>query len=94
MEQTTKTKPISLSQVPAGAEAIVRNISGGRGFVSRLATLGFTPGARLTVMQNYGRGPIIVCLRDSRIALGRGESAKVQVILDSQGANENCASAL
>jgi ferrous iron transport protein A len=52
---------------------------GGHGFLSRLASLGFTPGARLKVVQNYGHGPIIVNLRDTRVALGRGEAAKILV---------------
>ncbi len=47
--------------------------------MSRLASLGFTPGANLHVVQNYGRGPIIVTLRDTRVALGRGEAQKILV---------------
>ena len=47
--------------------------------MSRLATLGFTPGAKLTMVQNFGRGPLIVSIRGTRIALGRGEAAKVCV---------------
>ncbi len=47
--------------------------------MSRLATLGFTPGATLTMVQNFGRGPLIVNIRSTRIALGRGEAAKVLV---------------
>jgi len=41
--------------------------------------LGFTAGAEVAVVQNYGRGPIIVAVRDTRVALGRGEAAKIQV---------------
>jgi ferrous iron transport protein A len=52
---------------------------GGHHFLSRLASLGFTPGARLRVVQNYGRGPIIVSVRETRVALGRGESEKILV---------------
>jgi ferrous iron transport protein A len=47
--------------------------------MSRLATLGFTPGAKLTMVQNFGRGPLIVSIRGTRIALGRGEATKVRV---------------
>jgi ferrous iron transport protein A len=47
--------------------------------LSRLATLGFTPGAELTMIQNYGWGPLIVQIRGTRIALGRGEASKVNV---------------
>jgi len=70
---------IPLSALTAGEVGVVRELAGGRGFMSRLATLGFTPGAELTMVQNFGRGPLIVNIRDTRIALGRGEAAKVHV---------------
>lgn len=70
---------ISLSELPAGARALIRHLEGGKEILSRLATLGFTPGATLNMIQNYGRGPIIVCIRDARIALGRGEARKILV---------------
>jgi len=44
-----------------------------------VAALGFTPGVEVTVVQNYGRGPILVTVRDTHIALGRGEALKVLV---------------
>jgi ferrous iron transport protein A len=58
----------------------VHELAGGRGFVGRLAALGFTPGARIRMMQNFGHGPLIVLVRDTRLALGRGEAMKVQVV--------------
>jgi len=45
-----------------------------------MAALGFTPGAEVTIVQNFGHGPLIVLLRDTRVALGRGEAGKVSVI--------------
>jgi len=57
----------------------VQDLAGGRGFVGRLAALGFTPGAEVTMVQNFGRGPVIVLVRDTRIALGRGEARKVLI---------------
>ena len=70
---------ISLSNLAPGEAGVVHKLAGGWGFVSRLATLGFTPGATLTMVQNFGRGPLIVNIRSTRIALGRGEAAKVLV---------------
>lgn len=69
----------SLSAVPASARALVREVRGGRGFTARVVALGFTPGAEVTVIQNYGRGPIMVEVRQSRVALGRGEAYKIWV---------------
>jgi len=47
--------------------------------LSRMATLGFTPGAEVTMVQNYGRGPLIAMVRGGRVALGRGEADKILV---------------
>jgi ferrous iron transport protein A len=73
----------SLSDLEAGSCAIVRQLRGGREFTSRLAALGFTIGAEVTVTQNYGRGPVTVLIRNTRIALGRGEASKV--LVDAMG---------
>ena len=69
----------SLGSVRSGESVQIRGLDGGHQFLSRLASLGFTPGAHLKVVQNYGHGPIIVRLRDTRIALGRGEAEKIRV---------------
>jgi len=69
----------SLIELAPGQEGVVARLKGGRGLVSRLATLGFTPGALLTMIQNFGHGPLIVRVREVRIALGRGEAAKIRV---------------
>jgi ferrous iron transport protein A len=73
------TNGVNLGSVRNGESVRIRNMQGGHQFLSRLASLGFTPGARLKVIQNFGRGPIIVNLRDTRVALGRGEASKILV---------------
>ncbi len=70
---------IPLTKLATREKGTMLRLRGGAGFVSRLATLGFTPGAPLTMVQNYGHGPLIVLVRDARIALGRGEAAKIIV---------------
>jgi len=37
------------------------------------------------MVQNFGRGPIIVMVRGTRIALGRGEAQKIIVIPITEG---------
>ncbi|MGD2155749.1 MAG: FeoA family protein [Anaerolineales bacterium] len=69
----------SLNEMTTGKSCIVRQLRGGREFLSRMATMGFTVGAELKVIQNYGRGPLITLIRDTRIALGQGEALKVIV---------------
>ena len=70
---------LSLLQLRPGQSAVVVGCSAGHGLMCRLAAMGFTPGSRLTVLSNYGGGPLLVMVHGSRIALGRGEAAKVMV---------------
>jgi len=70
---------VSLDQLPQGATAVVRNLRGGGELVNRLAAMGLTEGTQLAVLQNTGRGPMLVSVRDTRIALGRGEAMRVLV---------------
>lgn len=70
-----------LSAVPAGQQGVIQSLTGGREFCSRVANLGFTAGAPVKVMQNYGRGPILVSLRGTFVALGRTEASQVIISL-------------
>lgn len=68
-----------LSAVAAGTAGQIRQIEGGHDFAARVIAMGFTPGAEVMVIQNYGHGPLLVGIQGVRIALGRGEAAKIQV---------------
>jgi ferrous iron transport protein A len=70
---------LSLAEVPEGSQAVVQGLRGGGGFLGRMATLGFIVGGKVSVLQNSGCGPVIVLVRDTRVALGRGEALKVLV---------------
>ena len=68
-----------MSELPAGEHATVLNFKGGRAVNNRLTSLGFTPGVEINMTQNYGHGPLIVTVRGTRVALGRGEAQKIIV---------------
>ncbi|HAL60791.1 MAG TPA: ferrous iron transport protein A [Chloroflexi bacterium] len=68
-----------LANLAPGQVGVVKRLAGGWGMVSRLAAFGFTPDAKVEMVQNFGRGPIIVMVRGTRIALGRGEAQKIIV---------------
>jgi ferrous iron transport protein A len=74
----------ALSDLPIRKRAMVRVLRGGKDFTSRMGTLGFTRGTVVTVIQNYRHGPVLVTVKDVRVALGRGEARKVlvEVLLD------------
>lgn len=68
---------IPLDRLPAGSQAVVRRLGGGKEFANRLAAMGLSLGSSIKVLQNRGQGPVLVLVRDTRIALGRGEAMKI-----------------
>ncbi len=70
---------VPLSAMHTGEHGVVVEMNGGRGVLGRMTALGFTPGAEITIVQNFGRGPLIALVRDTRIALGRGEAGHLFV---------------
>lgn len=71
--------PVPLEQLAPGAHAIVREIRGGADFSGRLAGMGLAKGSLIEMLQNAGRGPVLVRAHETRIALGRGEALKILV---------------
>lgn len=84
-----KLDMVPLARLSPGEVGLVGTLEGGHGFVSRLAALGFTPGAAVRVMRNYGAGPIIVSIRGAQIALGRGEAGRIKVHRTAIEGSEN-----
>ena len=78
-----------LVDLQPGKKAIVGRMRGGHGVLSRLAALGFTPGADVMVIRNNNHDPLLVSLRGSRIALGRGEAAHILVSPEIQSSSVN-----
>jgi ferrous iron transport protein A len=78
-ETPAMNSSVPLSALSTGEHGAVVQLEGGRGLLSRMASLGFTPGAEITVLQNFGHGPLIVRVREARVALGRGEARKIHV---------------
>jgi ferrous iron transport protein A len=52
---------------------------------SRLAALGLIPGTVVTVLGNAGAGPVIIEARGGRLALGRGQAARIIVRVVAEG---------
>jgi DtxR family Mn-dependent transcriptional regulator len=73
---------ISICDVKAGASAKVSFIRGGHRILQRLLDMGLTPGTSIKVERSAPfKGPIEVCVRGSKLALGRGIAANVFVEL-------------
>lgn len=67
-----------LTMVYPGREVTLIGITRGRGIRARLAGMGLTPGAKLSVLRT-GPGPLMVAVRDTRLALGHGMAHKIIV---------------
>jgi Fe2+ transport system protein FeoA len=74
-----------LVQLTPGARAVVSELQGGRGFASRLAGMGISVGCQIEMLQNPAHGPLLVRVRDTRIALGRGEASNIVVRASAGG---------
>ncbi len=70
---------MQLMELTPGKKAVIRRLEGERPLLSRLAAMGFTPGADITVVRGSDHGPLLVSLRGARVALGRGEAAHIFV---------------
>ena len=70
---------IPLAFLSEGDEAEIVGISGGGGLTQRLVDMGFTPATRVRVLKSSPPGPMLVSVRGSRIALGRGVAMKILV---------------
>jgi ferrous iron transport protein A len=69
----------TIAQLQTGEKARLLDQHYGLGFSSRMASFGLTPGVTITVVQNFGRGPMIVRVRGSHIALGRMQAQQMLV---------------
>jgi ferrous iron transport protein A len=74
---------MALDSVGVRKQVRVIAIDGGHGVRSHLNTLGVHIGDWLTVVERAPfRGPVLVEMNGSRVALGRGIAAKVHVEID------------
>ncbi|MCR5591610.1 MAG: ferrous iron transport protein A [Lachnospiraceae bacterium] len=70
---------MSLSEVKENKEALISEISGDTRFMSRITSIGLTPGCRVRVVKNDKNRPILVYSRDTMIALNRNECRGITV---------------
>lgn len=69
----------ALTQVPEGKTYRVADLLGDMRFLSRITSVGLTPGAELTVVQNREKIPILLYTRDSMLAVSRREAENIRV---------------
>ena len=69
---------VPLTMLKPGMKGRIIAVQGGRGFVMRLYQMGFTPNTVIKVISGNA-GPIIVEVRNTTIALGRGMASRIIV---------------
>ena len=73
---------MTLRDVESGALAIVKEVHGGFGLRRRLGDVGVVPGGTLEVLRSGALGgPVLVAIREGRVAIGQRQAQKVEVDL-------------
>jgi len=70
---------VPLAMVTSEKEVTLIATVGGRGIQSRLFSMGLVPGVKIKVLSNSGAGPLMVAVKDTRLALGRDMAYKIIV---------------
>jgi Fe2+ transport system protein FeoA len=68
-----------LSALCYGEQAKISKINGGCELIRRLTEMGLTLGTTIKVVSDAFGGPVVIEVRDSRLALGRGVATKIYV---------------
>jgi len=76
---TSSSTTRTLCDLTPGQSATILEFTGGHAVNKRLASLGFTPGVTVSTIRNNLNGPLIVMVRGTQVALGRGEAEKIIV---------------
>ncbi len=70
---------MSLNEVKANTDAVISEIKGDARFISRITSIGLTPGCRVSVIKNDKNRPVLLYSRDTMIAVNRMECAGILV---------------
>ncbi|MBN2251574.1 MAG: ferrous iron transport protein A [Candidatus Altiarchaeota archaeon] len=70
---------VPITDLKPGSEGIVSCIDAGAKAAQRLTDLGLTPGTKVRVLRSARYGPVEICVRGSRLCIGRGIAGKVYV---------------
>lgn len=69
-----------MAMLPSGVEGRISSIRGGEGLKRRLVEMGFQLGGRVKLVHSSNPGPVVVEVKDTRMALGRGVAMRIMVL--------------
>ena len=68
-----------LTDLEKEKSTVIESVNGDERFVSRITSIGLTPGCTVTVIKNEKHRPLLVYSRDTMIALNRNECENILV---------------
>jgi len=75
---------VTLAEMPAGKAGVIARLTGRAGFAHHLENLGIRAGKKITKINSvFMRGPVIVEIDRSRVAVGHGMAQKIIVTLEN-----------
>ena len=74
---------LSLAEMGENRCGTVAQIEGDSRFISRIVSIGLTPGSAFTLLKNDKRSPVLVFCRDTVIAVNHKESSQIFVKVES-----------
>jgi ferrous iron transport protein A len=80
---THQNEQLSLTEMKIGQTGTVVEVLGGHGLIRRLDALGIRPGKKVTKLSStLFRGPVILRVNNSQVAVGFGMARKITVTVD------------
>lgn len=69
----------SLNELTPNSEGVVAAIDGDPRYLSRITSIGITPGCYIKVLKNDRKRPMLVFLRDTMVALNTEECRNIKM---------------
>lgn len=70
---------MNLNEIRENTDAIINELKGDARFISRITSIGLTPGCRVRIIKNDKNRPVLLYSRDTMIAVNRKECAGILV---------------
>ena len=70
---------MNLSELKENSEAVISGIAGDARFISRITSIGLTPGCHVQIIKNDKNCPVLLYSRDTMIAVNRRECTGITV---------------
>jgi len=71
-----------LSNASVGETYTMLGLEGGQRFREKIYSMGLNPGVKFKILQNSGHGPVELQVRQTKLAIGRGMTARIKIRAD------------